>query len=130
MVEAYRLFLNFDIHLHSNALKSAQYGWAHIPQIVVAHYEVYLAVQSVKNVVPAGSTSKGKISQVEYNVVLADHTIPVANQCLVHLLNIGKWTLTIIQDVDVVEVRVACEEQAIGLQATYYCFHIVFQFRF
>lgn len=48
MVQIYLLFTYFYMHLHCHMLKSVNIALTYIFQIVIAHNQIYLAVQPVK----------------------------------------------------------------------------------
>ena len=52
MVQIYLLFAYLYVHLHCYMLKSANVPLTYIFQIVIAHNQIYLAVQSVKYFIP------------------------------------------------------------------------------
>ena len=75
--------------------------------VVVTHNQHNPSVELVKEAVPHFSTAKSEVSQVEHQVILADDTVPVLDERLVHLFNIAEGTIAVAQDGCVAEVCVS-----------------------
>ena len=52
MIQIYLLLVDLYVHLHCHMLKSANVPLTYIFQIVIAHNQMYLAVQPVKCFIP------------------------------------------------------------------------------
>jgi hypothetical protein len=75
-------------------------------QVMVAENQVYLPVQTVKQPSPFSGTSQTEISQMKNCIILAYNTIPIIYQRFVHLLYIVERTVTELDNICMVEVRV------------------------
>jgi hypothetical protein len=75
-------------------------------QVMVAENQVYLPVQTVKQLSPFSGTSQTKISQMENCIILAYNTIPIIYQRFVHLLYIVERTVAELDNICMVEMRV------------------------
>jgi len=62
MVQIYPLLADLYVHLHCHMFKSVNVALAYILQIVVAHNQIYLAVQPVKHFSPFSRTAKTEIT--------------------------------------------------------------------
>ena len=77
---------------------------------VVADEQVNPAVEPVEHFCPFDRTSKAEVAKMEYDVIRTDNGVPVADQFLVHLISVLEWSVTVPDDVRVVEVGVRCKE--------------------
>jgi hypothetical protein len=76
---------------------------------MVAENQVYLPVQTVKQLSPFSGTSQTEISQMENCIIFAYNTIPIIYQRFVHLLYIVERTVAKLDNICMVEVRVRCK---------------------
>lgn len=77
MIQIYPLLADFYVHLHCYMLKSVNVTLAYILQIMVAHNQIYLSVQPVKDFTPFGRTAKTEITQVKHDIILPDYVVPI-----------------------------------------------------
>ena len=117
VIEVYLLLPYLDAHLHCHVLEAADESLLHVFQVVVADDQIDLAVEPVKNFCPFGRTSKAEVAKMEYDVIRTDNGVPVADQFLVHLLCASEWTVTVPDDVCVVEVGVRSEEHPASIKS-------------
>ena len=54
---------------------------------------------------------------MKYGIVRSHHTIPISNHSLIHLLNILERTITELDDVRMVEMRVGSEERMLCVKS-------------
>jgi hypothetical protein len=59
---------------------------------------------------------------VEYGVIGPYYIVPVLNQRLVHLVNVLEGTVTISDDVGMVEMRIGREERVLGVEFVVHVF--------
>lgn len=110
MIEVYLLLPYLDAHLHCHVLEAADEPLLHVFQVVVADEQVNPAVEPVEHFCPFDRTSKAEVAKMEYDVIRTDNGVPVADQFLVHLISVLEWSVTVPDDVRVVEVGVRCKE--------------------
>ena len=84
MIQIYPLLADFYVHLHCYMLKSVNVTLAYILQIMVAHNQIYLSVQPVKDFTPFGRTAKTEIAQVKHDIILPDYVVPIGNYSFIH----------------------------------------------
>ena len=106
VIEEDGLIVNDDVQLKCDLLEAFKHFGSQVIDVVVAHNQHNSTVELVKEAVPHFSTAKSEVSQVEHQVILADDTVPVLDERLVHLFNIAEGTVAVAQDGSVVEVGV------------------------
>ena len=58
---------------------------------------------------------------MKYCIIFTDNTIPVVYHRLVHLISAFEWTLTILDDIGMIEMGVRCEEHLISVKFVVHC---------
>ena len=53
---------------------------------------------------------------MEYGVIGLNYSVPVFNQCLVHLVYVLEWTVAESDDIGMVEMRIGREERVLGVE--------------
>ena len=89
---------------------------------MIAEYQVYFAVQTIKYLGPFGGSSQTEITQVEYGVIGLDYSVPVLNQRLVHLVYVLEWAVAESDYVGMVEMRIGREERVLGVEFVVHVF--------
>ena len=85
--------------------------------------EIDPAVETVKNLIPLiGRTTETEVSDMEYDIIWANHIVPVSDDGFIYLTDCLEWTVAISQYVGMVEVGVGSEEQPVTVK-------LVVQFR-
>ena len=110
MIQINLLFIHLDIHLHRYLLEVFRVILPQVLDVVVAGNEVYFPVQPVQYVCPFGRTAQTEITQVEHDILRADHAVPVGNNRFIHVRYILERPVAEPDDIDVVEVGVGCKE--------------------
>ena len=100
------LVVNDDIQLKCDLLEAFKHFGSQVIDVVVTHNQHNPSVELVKETVPHFCSAKGEVAQVEHQVILADYTVPVLDERLVHLFNIAEGTIAVAQDGCVAEVGV------------------------
>ena len=126
MIQIYPLFADFYVHLHCYMLKSINVTLAYIFQIMVAHNQIYLSVQPVKDFTPFGRTAKTEIAQMKDGVILTDCIIPIGDYGLIHHFRILKGPVAETNDILVIEMGIGCKEH---LTAIKFVVHFLFNFQ-
>lgn len=101
--------------------KPLHHSLSDVFEIVVAYDEINSAVESVENIVPFCSPTKAEVSEMEYYVVRTHNPVPVADYHFIHLPDILKRTVAIMQYICVVEVGIGCEEQPLPVKLEVHC---------
>ena len=110
MVQIYLLLADLNMHLHCHMFKSVNVALAYIFQIMVAHNQIYPAVQSVKHSCPLCRISKTKISQVKNNIILPNCIIPVGYNGFIHHIYILERSVAETDDIPMIKMGVRCKE--------------------
>ena len=116
MVQINLLFAYLYMRLHCNMLKLVNVTLAYILQIVVAHNQIYPAIQSVKHFCPLCRTSKTKISQVKNNIILSDCIILVGYNGFIHHIYILEWSVAETDDIPMIKMGVRCKEHLVAIK--------------
>ena len=124
MVQIYFLLADRYVHLHCHMLKSVNVPLAYIFQIVVAHNQIYPAVQSVKYFSPFSRAAKTKISQMKNNIILADCIIPVGYDSFIHRFHILERPVAEANDIPMVKMGVRCKEHLAAVKLKVHFFSI------
>ena len=98
-----------------------------LPQVldvVVAGNKVNFPVQPVQYIYPFGRTSQAEIPQVEYDILRSYHTVPVGNNCFIHVWHILERSVAEPDDIGVVEVSVGCKEHPASIKFKIHNFFI------
>ena len=106
VTEVYSLLADFDVHLHSHMLKAADESLSNVLQIVVAHDQIYLAIQTFEYLCPFSCAAQAEIAQVENCIIFTYHAVPVCYHHLVHLLYVLEWTIAKLDNVRMIEMRI------------------------
>lgn len=114
VVEEDGLVVNDDVQFKCDMLKAFKHLGTQVIDVVVAHNQNNPSVELVKEAVPHFCSSEGEVAQVEDQVILADDTIPVLDERLVHLFNIAEGTIAVTQDGCVAEVSVRREKHLLS----------------
>jgi len=85
-------------------------------QVMVAEDQVYLPVQMVKQPSPFSGTSQTEISQMKNCIIFVYNTIPIIYQRFVHLRYIVERTVTELDNICMVEVRVRGKKEFFSLK--------------
>lgn len=115
------LFSYLYSHLHGDVFKVPDKSLTDILQVVVAENQVYTAIKPIEHLSPFGCASKTEISEMKYDVIIADRLIPVSYQCLVHLSRILEGSLAITNYICVVEVGVRCKKHPASVKFEIHC---------
>lgn len=110
VIEEDGLIINDDVQLKCDLLEAFKHFGSQVIDVVVAHNQHNPSVELVKETVPHFSSAESEIAQVEHQVILADHTVPVLNERLVHLFNVTEGTIAVAQDGCVSEVGIRREK--------------------
>ena len=124
MVQIYFLLADRYVHLHCHMLKSVNVPLAYIFQIVVAHNQIYPAVQSVKYFRPLSRTAKTKISQMKNNIILTDCIIPVGYDSFIHRFHILERPVAEADDIPMVKMGIRCKEHLAAVKLKVHFFPI------
>lgn len=116
MIQIYPLLADFYVHLHCYMLKSVNVALAYILQIMVAHNQIYLSVQPVKNFSPFVRTAKTEITQVKHDIILSDCIIPIGYDSFIHHLHILERSVTETNDIPMIKMGVRCKEHLIAVK--------------
>ena len=115
------LFPYLNTHLHGHMLKAIDKSLTYILQVVVTKNQVYPSIKPIEHLGPFGCTSKTEISEMKYDVIIADRSVPVGYQCLVHLCRILERTLAVADYICVIEVGVRCKEHPTSVEFEVHC---------
>ena len=115
------LLAHHDVHLHRHMLKATDEALAQVLQVVIAHYQKDLSIQSVEHFGPLSSTTQAEISQVEYCVIGPDYPVPIRYQRFVHLLHILERSVAELDDVRMVEMGIGREECMLRIEIEVHC---------
>lgn len=124
MVQVYPLLTDLYVHLHCHVLESAYEALPYIFQIVVAHNQIYLAIQPVKYFSPLSRTAKAEISQVKDNIVLPDCTIPIGYDSFIHHLHILERSVAESNYIPMIKMGVRCKEHLAAVKFKLHFFSI------
>jgi hypothetical protein len=100
------LFIHLDIHLHRYLLEVFRVILPQVFDVVVAGNKVYFPVQPFQYVYPFGRTAQTEITQMEHDILRADHAVPIDNNRFIHVRYILEWPVAEPDDIGVVEVGV------------------------
>lgn len=67
--------------------------------IVIAENHIDVSVQTPDRVLEITVGHEGKVTKVVNCILWLDQSIPVLDQCLVHLIHIVEWTIRVLNDV-------------------------------
>ena len=115
------LLAHHDVHLHRYMLKPTNEALAQVLKVVIAHYQINLAVQSVKHFRPFGSTTQTEVTQVKHCIVHSHDTIPIRDYRLVHLLHVLERSVAELDDVRMIEMGVGSEERTLWVKIEVHC---------
>ena len=121
MAEVDFLFPYLYAHCHCNVFKAFYKALPDVFEIVITENQINPAVESIKDFTPLNCTSEAKVSKVKYRIVFTDNTIPVVYHRLVHLISAFERTLTILDDIGMIEMGVRCEEHLITIKFIVHC---------
>ena len=124
MVQIYFLLADRYVHLHCHMLKSVNVTLAYIFQIVVAHNQIYPAVQSVKNFSPLSRTAKTKISQMKNYIILTDCIIPVGYDSFIHRFHILERPVAEANDIPMEKMGIRCKKHLAAVKLKIHFFSI------
>ena len=110
VIEEHGLVIDNDVHFKRDMLKAVHHLGTQVGDVVITHDQHNPPVELVKNLIPCGCVAKDEVAQVEHQVILANYTVPVANQRLVHLFDTFEGTVAVAQDACVIEMGVRREE--------------------
>ena len=79
---------------------------ASVLQIVVAHDQIYLAIQTFEYLCPFSCAAQAEIAQVENGIIFTYHAVPICYHHLVHLLYVFERTIAKPDNVRMIEVRI------------------------
>lgn len=99
-----------------------------LPQVlyvVGAGNKVYFPVQTVQYVYPFGRTAQTEITQVEHDILRADHAVPIGNNRFIHVRHILERPVAESDDIGMVEVGVGCKEHPAAIKFIIHLFSIL-----
>lgn len=115
------LFPNLYTHCHCNVFKAFDKALPDVFEIVITENQINPAVELIKNLIPLFCASKAKVSKVEHSIVFTDNTIPVVYHRLVHLISAFERTLTILDDIGMIEMGIRCKKHLIPVKFVVHC---------
>ena len=124
MVQIYPLFTDLYVHLHCHMFKSVNVALTYILQIMVAHNQIYLSVQPVKDFSPFGLTAKTEIAQMKDNVILPDCIVPIGDYGLIHHFHILKRPVAETNDIPMIKMGIRCKEHLAAIKFIAHFFSI------
>ena len=110
MIQINLLLVDLDIHLHRYMLEVFRVILPQVLYVVGAGNKVYFPVQTVQYVYPFGRTAQTEITQVEHDILRADHAVPIGNNRFIHVRHILERPVAESDDIGMVEVGVGCKE--------------------
>ena len=115
------LFADLNAHRHCNVLEPVYESLPDILEVVIAENEIDPAVETVKSLIPFISSTETEVSEMEYDIIRANHIVPVSDDGFIHLTDCLEWTVAISQYVGMVEVGIGSEEQPVTVKLEVHC---------
>lgn len=106
-------FLSADLyaHRHCDVFKPIYESLSDILEVMITENEIDSAIQTIYNLIPFIGSTETEVTEMEYDIIRANHIVPVGDYGFIHLTDCLERTIAILQYVGVIEMGVGSEEQ-------------------